>query len=80
MLPATKRISIANPDELDREAAAGANRQGISKSELICRGSSTVLPEPRNRPIDDRWRRLAGFASEGVTTSRGEIDEVAYKQ
>ncbi len=73
-----KTITITIPEELDAEAAAEAKRLGISKSELIRRGITALLPERDIDPKEDPWRRLAGFASEGVTAEADEIDRVVY--
>jgi hypothetical protein len=73
-----KAITITIPDDLDAEAAAEAKRLGISKSELIRRGLTTLLPVHGIEPSGDPWRRLAGFASEDVAAEEGEIDRVVY--
>lgn len=73
-----KTITITIPDELDAEAAAEAKRLGISKSELIRRGVTALLPERGSDTKEDPWRRLAGFASEETTAEAGEIDRVVY--
>jgi hypothetical protein len=75
---AVKTISITIPDELDAEAAAEARRLGISKSELIRRGLTAVLPHNGIDGGVDPWRRLAGFGSEEATVEPGEIDRVVY--
>lgn len=73
-----KTITITIPDELDAEAAAEAKRLGISKSELIRRGITALLPVHDLEADDDSWRRLAGFASKDTTAEPGEIDRVVY--
>ncbi len=73
-----KAITITIPDELDAEAAAEAKRLGISKSELIRRGLTTLLPDHDLETAGDPWRRLAGFASEVAISEPGEIDRVVY--
>jgi hypothetical protein len=73
-----KSITITIPEELDAEAAAEAQRRGISKSELIRRGLAAILPDSV-RGADDPWRDLAGFAPPGVTAEPGEIDDVVYR-
>jgi Arc/MetJ-type ribon-helix-helix transcriptional regulator len=74
-----KTITITIPDELDAEAAAEAKRLGISKSELIRRGLTALLPDHDLETEEDPWRRLAGFASERATAEPGEIDRVVYE-
>lgn len=59
---AMKTITITIPDELDARAAAEAKRQGVSKSELIRRGLTTLLPNQDTQPAEDPWHQLAGFA------------------
>jgi Arc/MetJ-type ribon-helix-helix transcriptional regulator len=73
-----KTITITIPDELDAEAAAEAKRLGISKSELIRRGLTALLPDHGIETSGDPWHRLAGFASENPTAEPGEIDQVVY--
>jgi Arc/MetJ-type ribon-helix-helix transcriptional regulator len=73
-----KTITITIPDELDAEAAAEAKRLGISKSELIRRGITALLPERDIDTKEDPWQRLAGFASEDLTAEADEIDRVVY--
>ena len=73
-----KTITITIPDELDAEAAAEAKRRGISKSELIRRGLTALLPDHAAETTGDPWRRLAGFASEAASAEPGEIDQVVY--
>ncbi len=73
-----KAVTITIPAELDAEAAAEARRLGISKSELIRRGLSAVLPAGRIDAYGDAWRDLAGFGSRGISVQPGEIDEVVY--
>ena len=73
-----KTITITIPDELDIEAAAEARRLGISKSELIRRGLTALLPDHNVETEGNPWRRLAGFASEDATAEPGEIDQVVY--
>ncbi len=73
-----KTITITIPDELDAEAAAEAKRLGISKSELIRRGITALLPEGSIDTKEDPWRRLAGFASGNITAEADEIDRVVY--
>jgi hypothetical protein len=73
-----KSITITIPEALDRAAAAEAKRRGISKSELIRLGLNRVLPGETSNDERDVWIELAGFASDTVTTSPGEIDEVVY--
>ena len=73
-----KTITITIPDELDAEAAAEARRLGISKSELIRRGLTALLPADGIETEGDPWRRLAGFASTDAAAEPGEIDEVVY--
>ena len=73
-----KTITITIPDELDAEAAAEAKRLGISKSELIRRGLSALLPDNGIEAARDLWHGLAGFASGGTTAEPGEIDRVIY--
>ena len=74
-----KTITITIPDELDAEAAAEAKRLGISKSELIRRGLTTLLPDHDLEAVaGDPWRRLAGFASDVAVAEPGEIDRVVY--
>jgi Arc/MetJ-type ribon-helix-helix transcriptional regulator len=75
---ALKTITITIPDELDAEAAAEAKRLGISKSELIRRGLTALLPDRDPETEGDPWRRLAGFASGAATAEPGEIDRVVY--
>lgn len=77
MVSTMKAITITIPEGLDAQAAAEAQRLGISKSELIRRGLASVLPEPDAVEESDVWRRLAGFASPGVTAP-GDIDDVVY--
>lgn len=74
-----KTITITIPEELDAEAAAEARRKGISKSELIRRGLTAILPDQATQPNEDPWREFAGFASEGVTVVPGEIDKIVYE-
>lgn len=76
---AMKTITITIPEELDAQAAAEAKRQGISKSELIRRGLSTLLPNQDTQPPEDPWHQLAGFAGEELTVEPGEIDRVVYE-
>ena len=71
-----KPVTITIPEELDAEAAAEARRLGISKSELIRRGLSAVLPAGRIDAPGDTWSDLAGFGSGGISVQPGEIDEV----
>ena len=73
-----KAVTITIPEELDAEAAAEARRLGISKSELIRRGLSAVLPAGRIDARGDAWSDLAGFGSRGISVRPGEIDEVVY--
>lgn len=73
-----KTITITIPDELDAEAAVEAKRLGISKSELIRRGLTTLLPDHNAQTDGDPWHRLAGFASEVGTAEPGEIDQIVY--
>ncbi len=73
-----KTITITIPDDLDAEAAAEAKRLGISKSELIRRGLSALLPDHALEAEEDPWRGLAGFASGDKTTEPGDIDRVVY--
>ena len=73
-----KTITITIPEELDAEAAAEAKRLGISKSELIRRGLTALLPDRDVGTEGDAWHRLAGFASEGLGTTPGEIDDIVY--
>lgn len=66
----TNTITIPIPDELDAEAGADAKRLGTSKSELIRRGLTVLLPD-RNVVADgDPWRQMAGFASEDGQLNR----------
>jgi hypothetical protein len=74
-----KTIAVTIPEELNAEAAAEAKRRGISKSELIRLGLSAILPEVTIRTEANLWRKLAGFAPEGVTAEPGEIDDVVYR-
>jgi Arc/MetJ-type ribon-helix-helix transcriptional regulator len=76
---AMKTITITIPEELDAEAAAEARRQGISKSELIRRGLTTLLPNHDTPPAEDLWHQLAGFAGEELTVEPGEIDRLVYE-
>ena len=78
MISPVKAVTITIPEELDAEAAAEARRLGISKSELIRRGLSAVLPAERLDTGGDPWSDLAGFGSEGLHVEPGEIDEVVY--
>lgn len=73
-----KTITITIPDELDAEAAAEAKRLGISKSELIRRGLTALLPDHGIEAKGDPWRGLAGFATRDATAEPGEIDRVVY--
>lgn len=73
-----KTITITIPEELDTAAAAEAKRLGISKSELIRRGLTALLPDHSVEAKANPWRRLAGFASEDATAEPGEIDQVVY--
>jgi hypothetical protein len=74
-----KAITITIPEELDAEAAAEAQRLGISKSELIRRGLSAVLPGDPAPSGRDPWRSMAGYGSEGVSAAPGDIDRVVYE-
>jgi hypothetical protein len=76
---AMKTITITIPDELDARAAAEAKRQGISKSELIRRGLTTLIPHQDTQPAEDPWHELAGFAGEELTAEPGEIDRVVHE-
>lgn len=78
MMTLMKAITITIPEDLDAEAAAEARRRGISKSELIRRGLTAILPVRASQPIEDPWRELAGFGSEGLAADPGEIDDVVY--
>jgi Arc/MetJ-type ribon-helix-helix transcriptional regulator len=73
-----KTITVTIPDELDAKATTEAKRLGISKSELIRRGVTAVLPDRDTRPIDDPWHQLAGFGGEWLAEEPGEIDRVVY--
>lgn len=73
-----KTITITIPDELDAEAAAEAKRLGISKSELIRRGITALLPDRDVDGAEDPWRRLAGFASPDLSVDADGIDDVIY--
>jgi hypothetical protein len=73
-----KTIAVTIPEDLDRRAADEARRRGISKSELIRRGLSAVLPDTTGEPEDDPWTSLAGFGTEGLSAEPGEIDRVVY--
>lgn len=73
-----KTVTITIPKELDAKAAAEARRRGISKSELIRLGLDAVLPKSGPEADADPWHSLAGFASEGVSSEPGEIDDVIY--
>jgi Arc/MetJ-type ribon-helix-helix transcriptional regulator len=77
-LDGMKTITITIPDELDAKAAAEARRLGISKSELIRRGLTALLPDHGIDTEEDPWRGLAGFASGNTTAEPGEIDRVVY--
>ena len=74
-----KTITITIPEELDARAAAEAKRLGTSKSELIRRGLSAVLPSV-DEPVahDDPWTALAGRGPSGVSVAPGDIDRELY--
>ena len=73
-----KTITITIPDELDAEAAAEAKRRGISKSELIRRGLTALLPDHDTQADADPWRQLSGFAGDELLAKPGDIDRVVY--
>lgn len=73
-----KAVTITMPEELNAQAAAEARRLGISKSELVRRGLSAVLPEQSPETNDDPWLAMAGFGPVGVSVEPGEIDEIVY--
>ena len=73
-----KRVTITMPEELDAQAAAEARRRGISKSELIRRGLTAVLPARSPEQSKDLWRELAGFGERGLSVEPEEIDAVVY--
>jgi len=73
-----KAITITIPDQLDAEAAAEAKRLGISKSELIRRGLTALLPDRDIQRDGDPWRQLAGFAGDEISAEPGDIDRVLY--
>jgi Arc/MetJ-type ribon-helix-helix transcriptional regulator len=73
-----KTITITIPDELDAEAVAEAKRLGISKSELIRRGITALLPDRDVDRGEDPWRRLAGFASPDLSADADDIDRTIY--
>jgi hypothetical protein len=75
---AMKAVTITMPEELDAQAAAEARRLGISKSELIRRGLTSVLPAVEAEPSKDLWYELGGFGSKGISVEPGEIDEIVY--
>ena len=73
-----KAVTITMPEELDAEAATEAKRLGISKSELIRRGLTAVLPAARPEPSRNMWLERAGFGSKGISVEPGDVDEVVY--
>lgn len=73
-----KAVTITMPEELDAEAAAEARRLGISKSELIRRSLTAMLPTPKAESVTNIWLQRAGFASTGISAKPGEINEVVY--
>lgn len=75
---AMKAVTITMPEELDAQAAAEARRLGISKSELIRRGLTSVLPAVEAEPSKDLWYERGGFGSKGISVEPGEIDEIVY--
>lgn len=73
-----KTITITIPEDLDSRAAAEAKRLGTSKSELIRRGLSAVLPPVDDTIADDPWTALAGRGPSGVSAAPGDIDRELY--
>ena len=73
-----KAVTITMPEELDAQAAAEAQRLGISKSELIRRGLAVVLPGESSGEVDDPWTLMTGFGPADVSVAPGEIDDIVY--
>ena len=73
-----KTITVTIPDDLDAKATTEAKRLGVSKSELIRRGLTAVLPDHDTGRIDDPWHQLAGFGGESLAEESGEIDRIVY--
>ncbi len=79
-----KPVTVTIPDELDAEAAAEAERLGISKSELFRRGLHAVIERSAERVQavsargENLWLDLAGFGPDEVTANPGEVDDVVY--
>jgi hypothetical protein len=73
LLP-VKRIQIHIDDDLDRAAAAEADRRGISKAALI-RASLEKELGPASPPPDDAWEAMIGWLDDDPVD---DIDAVIY--
>ncbi|MDQ2938966.1 MAG: ribbon-helix-helix protein, CopG family [Actinomycetota bacterium] len=71
-----RRIQIHIDEDLDRAAAAEAERRGLSKAALIRAALETELDGARPAP-DDPWEAMIGRFGDGAVD---DIDAVIYEQ
>lgn len=69
-----KRVQIHLEEDLDRAAAAEAERRGVSKAALI-RASLAKELGPSSPGPDDAWEAMTGWLEDGGVQ---HVDDVVY--